>query len=364
MPALTARVIDQTGTLNDAQRAALEAKLAAFEQTAGAQIVVLMVPTTQPEDIAAYAFRVADTWKIGRREVGDGLLLVVAKNDRQLRIEVAKALEGAVPDLAARQIIDRAITPGLPRRRLCRRAECRRRCADRAHQGRRPAAARSAPRRRRGDGGAWQELLMFFFVAVPVIGGILSKAMGRKLGALVTAGGTGAVAWFISASLWIAGVAALVSLLVVGVLGVGALSGLARGTGRGGRGGPGGWGGGAAWRRWRRLRRRRRLRLGRRWQLRRRRRVGPVVMNRLLRILKHRWLDDERCQARARRRGAAAAGRARAGQRGAAQRRDPAVHRGRPAAVVPVARCRRRASARSRCSASCACGTPSTTTAC
>ena len=111
VPALSARVIDQTGTLSEPQRAALESRLAAFEAEAGPQIVVLMVATTQPEDIAAYAQRVADSWKIGRREVGDGLLLLVAKNDRKVRIEVAKALEGAVPDLAARQIIDRAITP-------------------------------------------------------------------------------------------------------------------------------------------------------------------------------------------------------------------------------------------------------------
>ena len=106
VPELSGRVIDQTGTLNAAQRSALESKLAGFEAQAGPQIVVLLVPTTAPEDIAAYAQRVADQWKIGRRDQGDGLLLVVAKNDRRVRIEVAKALEGAVPDLAARQIID------------------------------------------------------------------------------------------------------------------------------------------------------------------------------------------------------------------------------------------------------------------
>lgn len=111
VPALTARVIDQTGTLDAAQRQALEDRLAAFEARSGPQIVVLMVPTTAPEDIAAYAFRVADTWKIGRRDVGDGLLLLVAKNDRRARIEVARALEGAVPDLAARQVIDRELVP-------------------------------------------------------------------------------------------------------------------------------------------------------------------------------------------------------------------------------------------------------------
>ncbi len=241
VPALTARVIDQTGTLDTAQRSALEAKLAAFEQASGPQIVVLMVPSTQPEDISSYAQRVADSWKIGRREVGDGLLIVVAKNDRRVRIEVAKALEGAVPDLAARQIIDRAITPAF-------------RAGDFA--GGLSAAVDALMARIKGEGlplpearppqgpqdGSWQELLMFFFVAVPVIGGILSKVLGRKLGSLVTAGGAGAAAWIFSASLLIAGAAALLTMLVVGILGVGAMQ---RGAGRGtGRGGPVIWGGG------------------------------------------------------------------------------------------------------------------------
>ena len=111
VPALSGRVIDQTGTLSGGDVQALTAQLAAVEQAHGAQIVVLMVASTQPEDIAAYAQRVADTWKIGRREVGDGVLVVVAKNDRRVRIEVAKALEGALPDLAASRIIAETITP-------------------------------------------------------------------------------------------------------------------------------------------------------------------------------------------------------------------------------------------------------------
>ena len=111
VPALTARVIDQTATLSPAQQQALESKLAAFEAQSGPQIVILIVRSTAPEDIAAYAFRVADQWKIGRRGVGDGLLVLVAKDDRVARIEVARALEGAVPDLAARQVIDRAMVP-------------------------------------------------------------------------------------------------------------------------------------------------------------------------------------------------------------------------------------------------------------
>ena len=241
VPALTARVIDQTGTLDAAQRAALEAKLAAFEKASGPQIVVLMVPTTQPEDIAAYAHRVADSWKIGRREVGDGLLIVVAKNDRRIRIEVAKALEGAVPDLAARQIIDRAISLGFRSGNFA---------------GGLDAGIDALMARIKGEGlplpqadapggpqdGSWQELLMFFFVAVVVIGGILSKLLGRRLGALLTAGGAGAAAWFVSASLLIAAGAALAALLVVGVFGIGALQ---RSLGRSaGRRGPVVWGGG------------------------------------------------------------------------------------------------------------------------
>ena len=93
VPALTARVIDQTGTLSAGDRSALEAKLAGFEAQAGPQMVFLLVPSTAPEDIAAYAQRVGETWKIGRRDVGDGLLVVVAVNDRRIWIAPAKALE-------------------------------------------------------------------------------------------------------------------------------------------------------------------------------------------------------------------------------------------------------------------------------
>ena len=111
VPALTARVIDQTGTLDGPQRSGLETKLAAFEQRKGSQIVVLIVPTTAPEDIESYTQRVGDTWKIGRKGVGDGLLVVVAKNDRRMRIAPAKTLEGVVPDLAASRIIDEEMKP-------------------------------------------------------------------------------------------------------------------------------------------------------------------------------------------------------------------------------------------------------------
>ncbi len=250
VPPLQARVTDLTGTLTDAQRAALEAKLAAFEARSGPQIAVLMVPATAPEDIAAYAQRVAEQWKLGRREVGDGLLIVVAKDERRVRIEVAKALEGAVPDLAARQVIDQVVRPAFragdyagglnaAADRLIARIEGEALPA--------PGAARPGAR----EGPQLEELGLFFFVAVPVLGAVLTRLAGRKLGALLTAGAAGGVGWWFTASLLLAGGAALVALVLVGVLGVG--STLRRshrgrslphiGWGGGGFGG-GGWGGG------------------------------------------------------------------------------------------------------------------------
>lgn len=248
VPPLTARVMDSTGTLSPEQRQALENKLAAFEAQSGPQIVMLMVPTTQPEDIASYAFRVGAAWKIGRREVGDGLLVVVAKNDHRVFIATAKALEGAVPDLAARQIIDRAIKPAF---RAGDYAGGLDQAADQLMariKGENlplPDAA-SAPAPQRGSGIAWDQIAMFLFIGVPLVGGVLTSVLGRKLGSLVTGGAVGALAWWLSASLLLAGVAGGLALLLVGVLGVGAGGGRSGVPpifwGGGGRGG--GWGGG------------------------------------------------------------------------------------------------------------------------
>lgn len=244
VPVLSASVIDQTGTLTRAQVSALEAKLAAFEREAGSQLVVLIVATTQPEDIAAYAQRVGESWKIGRREVGDGLIVLVAKDDRKVRIEVAKALEGAVPDLAARQIIDRALTPAF-------------RAGDFA--GGLNAAVDQLAARIRGEalpapgsvskapqsGAQWQDFAMFFLLAVPIAGAVLTGVLGRKLGTLATSVGAGGLAWAVSASLLIGGAAALVALVLVGVLGLGAAR--RRGLDTGGHGVPPIiWGGGGS----------------------------------------------------------------------------------------------------------------------
>jgi uncharacterized protein len=262
VPPLAGRVIDQTATLSAPQRAALEDKLAAFEAASGPQIVLLLVPTTAPEDIASYAQRVADSWKIGRRQVGDGLLLLVAKNDRTARIEVAKALEGAVPDLAARQVIDRALVPafragdyagGLNAALDLLMARIR-------GEGLPVPEPRGGGQGRRADGIPFDKLMMFFFIGVPVVGGVLSAIFGRKLAAIVTAGAAGGLAWWLSTSLLLALGAAVATVLVVGVFGIGTVLRLvAMGAGRGGGGGGGGgfssggggdFGGGGASGRW------------------------------------------------------------------------------------------------------------------
>lgn len=244
LPPLTGRVIDQTATLNEPQRAALDAKLAAFEAQAGPQIVLLLVPATAPEDIAAYAQRVADAWKIGRRDVGDGVLVVVAKNERAVRIEVAKALEGAIPDLAARQMIDRAIVPAF-------------RSGDYAgglNAGVDQLMARikgedlPAPQRGSPGGGSrgglpLQELGMFLFVGVLAVGGLLSAVFGRKLASVFTAMAAGGAAWWLGAGVLMAIGAAVATVLVVGVFGVGTVVKIiAMSAGRGGGGGGGGGG--------------------------------------------------------------------------------------------------------------------------
>jgi uncharacterized protein len=248
VPELTARVIDQTGTLDDIQRQGLEQKLAAFEQRKGTQIAILIVPTTQPEDIFGYANRVANTWKIGRRDVGDGVLVVVAKDDRRVRIEVAKTLEGAIPDLAARQIIDEAVTPRFRQNDFAGGLQA---ATDRLIA-RIEGEGLREPERQRGTSGAagfdWFDLAIFVFFAVPIMGGVLRGIFGGKLGALLTGGGTGLLALLFTSSLAIAvlaGVVALVVSLVSGGFGGGPVRRSRGGHWGGGPYiGPGGWGGG------------------------------------------------------------------------------------------------------------------------
>jgi uncharacterized protein len=222
--------------------------------------VILMVPTTAPEDIVAFAQRVGDQWKIGRRDVGDGLLLVVAKNDRRVRIEVAKTLEGAIPDLAAKRVIDRAITPAFRAGDFAgglQAAVDELAALVRAEKLPAPASSPdgwsgsiSTPQAGAERGLQLQDLGLFFFIGVPVIGAILTGMLGRKLGALGTGGAAGGLAWLFGGSLVLAIGAAVLALVLVGVLGIGSAGRRTHRSHRSGLGGMpiifpgGGWGGG------------------------------------------------------------------------------------------------------------------------
>lgn len=248
IPPLSARVIDTTATLDATQRQALDNKLQAFETAKGSQIVVLMVPTTVPEDIVGYTQRVGDLWKIGRKDIGDGLLIVVAKNDRAVRIATAKTLEGAIPDLAAKQVIERVITPRFREGDFAGGLNAGVDMLTASIVGEKlpePSAA-NAPRAR-DAGFQWLDFAVLLFVAVPFAARLLGSVVGRKVGSLVTGAGVGLLAWLLTASL-VVGVLAALAGSVFALASVLASSGRSAGWGSGmggfgGRRSSGGYGG-------------------------------------------------------------------------------------------------------------------------
>ena len=245
VPALTAHVIDQTGTLSSSQRQALEAQLAAIEQQHGAQVVVLMVPATAPEDIAAFANRVGNTWKIGRRDVGDGVLLIVAKDERRMRIEVAKALEGAIPDIAAARIIDETMKPRFRSGDFAGGLQA----AIEQLGARIAGEALPAPTPQKAeDDTDWSDLAVFLFFGVMVAGPVARAVFGHGLGGILMGGGVGVLAFLATASVLLSVGAGLAALLYTWAF-AGRGSPVVFGSGGGGWGGGGGssGGGGGGW---------------------------------------------------------------------------------------------------------------------
>jgi uncharacterized protein len=249
IPTLTSHVVDTTGLLDSSQQEAIEAKLAALEKAKGSQVVVLIVTTVQPEDISSYANRVGNAWKIGRKNVGDGVLFVVAVKDHQMRIEVAKTLEGAIPDLAAKQIITNAVTPRFKAGDYAGGISAGVDQLSARIKGEALPEVGAAGTVSDGNGNLpggfnWMDLAVFLFFAVPIGGAIAKSIFGQKLGSLVTGGAVGALAFVFTASLVIAGLAGVVALLFALMSGLsGASLGRSGGLGRGGFGG-GGFGGG------------------------------------------------------------------------------------------------------------------------
>jgi uncharacterized protein len=253
VPPLTARVTDLTGTLTPQQRAALEERLAAFEARKGSQIAVLLVSTTQPETIEQYGIRAAEAWKIGRKGVDDGALLVVALKDRTLRIEVGYGLEGALPDARAKRIIEEYIVPRFKAGDFFGGIDAGVSRMMAVIDGEPLPPPRVAPgaASRSSDGFGFYELLVVGFMLVFVVGGVLRAMFGRFFGSSVIGGIAGFAGWLILGSL-IAGIGVGVVALVLSLMS-GASSGrrggwypgpLSGGMGGWGSGGGGSWGGG------------------------------------------------------------------------------------------------------------------------
>lgn len=244
VPLLKSRVTDLTQTLSHDQLNLLEAKLAGFEHAKGSQIAVLMLPTTQPEDIAQFSIRVTDAWKLGRAKPDDGVLIVVAKNDRKMRIEVGYGLEGAIPDLTAKRIIDEIMAPSFKQEDYYTGINNALDQLIRLISGEQLPAASASP----ADIEASLPLLLFATLIAAVV---LRAIFGSFFGGILSGGGITVLAWLLGLGLSAAvlfGLAAFVMTLI-GPSGLAQLAMLSSG-GRGGSnpfsGGGGGFGGGGA----------------------------------------------------------------------------------------------------------------------
>ncbi len=194
VPPLKARVTDLTATLAPDQRSALEQKLAALEARKGSQVAVLMVPTVQPETVEQYAIRVFDQWKLGRKGVDDGVLLLIAKNDRKLRIEVGRGLEGAIPDAYAKRIIDEEITPRFKQGDFHGGIEAGVARITKLVDGEAMPAPKRPALMSHPD---YLSLLFYGLIAVMFIGGLLRAIFGRFLGAGIVGVAAGVVAYIL-----------------------------------------------------------------------------------------------------------------------------------------------------------------------
>jgi uncharacterized protein len=244
VPPLQARVTDLTGTLTADQRTALEQRLAAFETAKGSQLAVLIVPTTQPEEIEQYSIRVVDQWKLGRGAVGgkkvdDGALLLVAKNDHRVRIEVGYGLEGVLTDAISNRIISETIAPAFRRGDFYGGIEAG--VDQMMHLIQGEPLPPSQPEWQSGRHRGGSNLLVPLLFAVLIGSSVLRAIFGRTVGSALTAGMAGVLVWFVAHVLLLAGVAAIVAFVLAMIAGVARGSGWSSYPRAGGFGG--GWGG-------------------------------------------------------------------------------------------------------------------------
>ncbi|WP_416047458.1 TPM domain-containing protein [Cupriavidus basilensis] len=254
VPTLTTRVTDLTATLTPDQKDTLEQKLRAFEARKGSQVSVLIVPGTQPETIEQYSLRVVEQWKLGRKRVDDGALLIVAKDDRNLRIEVGYGLEGILTDATSKRIISEDIVPRFKQGDFYGGIVAG---IDRMLQVINGEPLPPAKATAGGERDPIRQYMPIVLMLTLVLGGVLRSALGRFPGAVAAGAAIGVVAWLFSGTILVALVAGVIALsftLLGGGMGahVGAWSigGRSGGSSGGFGGGGGGFGGGGASGRW------------------------------------------------------------------------------------------------------------------
>ncbi|MEK7810767.1 MAG: YgcG family protein [Pseudomonadota bacterium] len=247
VPKLTQRVTDLTATLDTSQIQALDTRLAAFEAAKGAQVVVLILPTTQPEGIEQFAIRVADVWKLGRKGVDDGVLLLVAKDDRKLRIEVGYGLEGALTDAAAKRIVAEIISPAFKRGEFYAGIDA----GVSAILGVVEGEPLPQPTQRSAQGGSaetdsFSQMLGIGFVIFMLGNILLRQLFGRLSSGLLVGAAIGVLVWFTLLSLAWAAVAGLAVFVLSLFFGAGGGSSSSLSPMGWGGGGNGNWGGGSS----------------------------------------------------------------------------------------------------------------------
>jgi uncharacterized protein len=252
VPILKTRVTDLTQSLTPEQQSQLEAKLTDFEKVKGSQIAVLILPTTLPEDITQYSIRVTDAWKLGRAKQDDGILILVAKNDRKMRIEVGYGLEGAIPDLIAKRIVSEIMAPSFKQGDFYGGINN----AIEKLIGLVSGEQFPAPEKQSTSGKSFENMLPLLFFGGLILGGMLRAMFGNFFGGTLTGGAIGTLAWLLGGGILAAvffGIIAFFITLIgpsglgqMGVLGGGGYGSGGSGGGDPFSGGGGGFGGGGA----------------------------------------------------------------------------------------------------------------------
>jgi len=249
IPKLAAHATDLTGTLTVTELAAIEEKLAAFERAKGSQVAVLMVPTIGAEPIEDFALRVTDAWKLGRKGVDDGVLFVIAKQQRKIRIQTGRGVQGTLTDVTSGRIIRERVTPAFRDGNFAAGIEAGVDAILKAIEGEALPPVKAGTTTRKVDTlpSSGFDFLWLAFLGVPVVAMILRPMVGRAGSAVATGGIAGVGAWIVFGTIIAGAIGAIIAFVLAISMGTNALRQGRRGGGAwipGGGFGGGSWGGG------------------------------------------------------------------------------------------------------------------------